>query len=147
MFKHLLVPTGSDEFWLSAVKPAVAFAADAGARITFLYIEHPFPAMYVGEGAIMDENAPAKFHEQADRQARQVLWPAEKAAQEAGVDYTTLTLICESPYEAIIDGARRNACDLIFMASHDRAGLGQWLMSSEPEKVLSHTKIPVLLYR
>ena len=58
-----------------------------------------------------------------------------------------LTLICESPYEAIIEGARRNACDLIFMASPDRASLSQWLMSSEPEKVLSHTKIPVLIYR
>jgi nucleotide-binding universal stress UspA family protein len=147
MFKHLLVPTGGDEFWLSAIRPAVAFASDAGARITFLYVEHAFPAMYVGEGAIMDENAPAKFHEQIDSQAHQVLSIAEETARDAGVECTILALICESPYEAIIEAAQRNACDLIFMAIHGRSGIGRRLISSEPEKVLSHTKIPVLLYR
>src|ERR1035437_5020298 len=147
MFKHFLVPTDGTEFSLSAVRRAVSLASDAGARITFLYVEHAFPAMYFGEGAIMDENAPAKFHEQADSQAHQVLGTAEEIACDAGVEYTTLVLISESPYEAVIEAAQRNACDLIFMASHGRSGIGRLLLSSETEKVLSHTKIPVLVHR
>ena len=57
MFKHLLVPTDGTDFSLAAVQRAVSFACDAGARITFLHAEHPFPAVYCGEGAIMDAGA------------------------------------------------------------------------------------------
>lgn len=147
MFKHLLVPTDGTEFALAAVRCAVSFASDASARITFLYIEHAFPAMYFGEGAIMDENAPEIFHEQADSQAHQALALAEETAHDAGVECSLLALISEVPYEAIIKAAQRNDCDLIFMASHGRSGIGQLLLSSETEKVLSHTKIPVLVHR
>jgi nucleotide-binding universal stress UspA family protein len=147
MFKHLLVPTDGTEFSLAAVQRAVSFASDAGARITFLHVEHAFPPMYFGEGAIMDENAPATFHEQADSQANQILGKAGDIARDANVEHSTLALICESPYEAIVEAAGRNACDLIFMASHGRSGIGRLLISSETEKVLSHTKIPVLVHR
>jgi nucleotide-binding universal stress UspA family protein len=147
MFKHLLVPIDGTEFSMAAVRRAVSFASDAGARITFLNIEHTFPAMYLGEGAIMDENAPAKFHEQADSQAHQILGAVEEIACAAGVQCTTLILVSESAYEAIIEAAEMNNCDLIFMASHGRSGIGRLLLSSVTEKVLRHTKIPVLVHR
>ncbi len=147
MFKHLLVPTDGTNFSMAAVQRAVSFASDAGARVTFLHAEHPFPAMYCGEGAIMDESAPAFFHEQADRQAHQILGAAEEIARRAGVECTALALISESPYEAIVEAAELNGCDLIFMASHGRTGIGHLLLSSETEKVLRHTKIPVLVHR
>ena len=147
MFKHLLVPTDGTEFSMAAVRRAVSFASEAGARITFLNIEHAFPAMYLGEGAIMDESAPAKFHELADSQAHQILGAAEEIACAASVQCTSLILVSESAYEAIIEAAEKNACDLIFMASHGRSGIGRLLLSSVTEKVLSHTKIPVLVHR
>lgn len=147
MFKHLLVPIDGTEFSMAAVQRAASFASDAGAHITFLNIEHAFPAMYLGEGAIMDENAPAKFHELADSQAHQILRAAEEIARAAGVQCTTLILVSESACEAIIEAAEKNACDLIFMASHGRSGIGRLLLSSVTEKVLRHTKIPVLVHR
>lgn len=147
MFKHLLVPTDGTEFSMAAVRRAVSFASEAGARITFLNIEHVFPFMYLGEGAIMDESAPAKFHEQADGQAHQILVLAEEIARAAGVECASRILVSESAYEAIIDAAEKNACDLIFMASHGRSGIGRMLLSSVTEKVLSHTRIPVLVHR
>ena len=147
MFKHLLVPTDGTEFSMAAVRRAVSFASDAVARITFLNIEHAFPAMYLGEGAIMDESAPAKFHELADSQAYQILSAAEEIARAAGVPCTSLILVSESAYEAIIEAAEKNACDLIFMASHGRSEIGWLLFSSTTENVLRHTKIPVLVHR
>ncbi|WP_417069883.1 universal stress protein [Niveibacterium terrae] len=147
MFKHLLVPTDGSELSLAAVQHAVSFASDAGAHITFLYIEQPFPAPYIGEGAIMDENAPATFHEQADIKAQQALVQAEYIARGSNVECSTLATICKSPYEAIIDAAKRNSCDLIFMASHGRVGLERLLTSSTTEKVLIHADIPVLVHR
>ena len=147
MFKHLLVPTDGTEFSMATVRRAATFASDASARITFLNIEHAFPAMYLGEGAIMDENAPAKFYQQADSQAHQILSAAEEIARAAGVQCTSLILVCESAYEAIIEAARRTGCDLIFMASHGRRGISGFLLGSETNKVLTHSKVPVLVYR
>jgi nucleotide-binding universal stress UspA family protein len=36
---------------------------------------------------------------------------------------------------------------VIFMASHGRRGLGSLLIGSETQRVLTHTKIPVIVYR
>jgi nucleotide-binding universal stress UspA family protein len=51
------------------------------------------------------------------------------------------------PYELIIAAADAHGCDLIFMASHGRSGVSALLLGSETQKVLAHSRIPVLVYR
>ena len=147
MFKHLLVPTDGSEASLAAVRRAVSFAKEAGARVTFLYAEHEFPAIYLGEGAIIDEKAPAKFHELADSQAHEILGEAETIARAAGVECAMLVLINESAYDAVIEAAEKIRCDLIFMALHGRHGIGQMLLGRDTEKLLTRAKVPVLIHR
>jgi nucleotide-binding universal stress UspA family protein len=53
----------------------------------------------------------------------------------------------DQPYEAIVNVAEQKGCDLIMMASHGRRGIGALLIGSETQKVLTHSKIPVLVYR
>jgi nucleotide-binding universal stress UspA family protein len=53
----------------------------------------------------------------------------------------------DSPYDTIIWVADKRGCDLIMMASHGRKGIGALLLGSETQKVLTHSKIPVLVYR
>jgi nucleotide-binding universal stress UspA family protein len=43
--------------------------------------------------------------------------------------------------------AEQKGCDLIMMASHGRSGVKAILIGSETQKVLTHSKIPVLVYR
>ena len=50
-------------------------------------------------------------------------------------------------YEAIVKVAEQKGCDLIMMASHGRKGIQALLLGSETQKVLTHSKIPVLVYR
>ena len=38
-------------------------------------------------------------------------------------------------------------CDAIFMASHGRRGVSALVIGSETTKVLTHTKLPVVVYR
>lgn len=147
MFKHLLVPTDGSQLSQEAVSRAISFAREAGARITFVCAEHPFPVMYCAEGAIFDTHAPARFHEMEDSAAHKILDAAEQLALSAGVECDTLALLSEDPYEAIIEGAARNNCDLIFMASHGRRGFKSLLLGSETRKVLTHSTIPVLVHR
>ena len=68
-------------------------------------------------------------------------------ATEAGVPCATLSKKSEQPWKAIIDAAASERCDLIIMASHGRAGFDAVLLGSETQKVLTHTKIPVLVHR
>ena len=53
----------------------------------------------------------------------------------------------EEPFRAIIEAAKRKRCDLILMASHGRRGVAAIVLGSETTKVLTHSKIPVLVYR
>ena len=61
--------------------------------------------------------------------------------------FETVTVKSVSPYEAIIDTAKTSKCDLIVMASHGRRGLNAVLLGSETQKVLTHTTIPVMVFR
>ena len=147
MFKHILVPTDGSPLSESTVARAVSFAKDAGARITFFYAQPDFPMPIYGEGALIDPTTPEQFSKAAADEAKRILDAAKIAADAAGVASDTDTIVNEVPYEAVIDAAERHGCDLIFMASHGRRGIAGLLLGSETQKVLTHSKIPVLVYR
>jgi nucleotide-binding universal stress UspA family protein len=147
MFKHILVTTDGTPLSQEAVTRAISFAREAGARITFFCAEQAFPPMFLGMGAIFAADAPGKFHELANRTAHDIVGAAELLGREAGVECTTLVLTSDAPYEAIIEAADRNGCDLIFMASHGRRGVSGIMLGSETNKVLTHSTIPVLVHR
>ena len=147
MFKHILVPTDGSALSQEVVKQAIAFAKTSGARITFFCAGQANPAIYFGVGAIFDGQAAAKFRENARNTAQDILDAAKKLAQESGVECDTLVLLSSAPYEGIIEAANKKSCDLIYMASHGRRGVNALLLGSETQKVLTHSKIPVLVYR
>jgi nucleotide-binding universal stress UspA family protein len=79
--------------------------------------------------------------------ADQYLKVIRTAASEAGVACDTVSVTSDHPFEAIINMANQIGCDLIVMASHGRRGMRGLLLGSETHKVLTHSKIPVLVYR
>ncbi len=147
MFKHILVPTDGSQLSLETVKRAVTFAREAGAKITFFFAKPDYPVVFYGEGALIDPTTPEKFAEMADRQAQEILANASAVAKEAGVPSANTDSVSDLPYQAIIDAANNAGCDLIFMASHGRRGFSGLLLGSETQKVLTHSTIPVLVYR
>jgi nucleotide-binding universal stress UspA family protein len=147
MFKHILVPTDGSPLSADTVKRAIGFAKEISARITFLFAKPDYPVAFYGEGALIDPTTPEKFAEMAERQAREILAICEQLAREQGVAAASVSITNDIPYEAIIDAADASGCDLIFMASHGRRGLSGLLLGSETQKVLTHSSIPVLVYR
>ena len=67
-------------------------------------------------------------------------------AVEAGVDCATLCIEHDKPYQAIVDTAKKQGCDLVVMASHGLRGVSA-ILGSETLKVLTHTSVPILVYR
>jgi len=147
MFKHLLVPTDGSDISATAVDNAVRFASAIGARITFFYAQPDYPMPIYGEGALIDPTTPEQFADSADEEARAILDTARAEAEAHNVSCDTETVVSESPYQAIVSCAERQGCDLIFMASHGRTGIAGLILGSQTKKVLSHTKLPVLIYR
>jgi nucleotide-binding universal stress UspA family protein len=147
MFKHILVPTDGSQLSLDTVRRAVGFARETGARLTFFFAKPDYPVAFYGEGALIDPTTPEKFAEMAEQQSQEILGKAVALAAEAGVASDTRAQTSDIPYVAIIEAAQDAGCDLIFMASHGRRGISGLLLGSETQKVLTHSTIPVLVYR
>ena len=90
---------------------------------------------------------PIEYKKHAEVYAEKVLDTVAAAAKSTGIDCETLHIEHEHVYQAIIDAAAARKCDLIIMASHGRRGASAIVLGSETVKVLTHSKIPVLVYR
>ena len=88
-----------------------------------------------------------EYEEETLRIADQALEQVKIAAEAAGVPCDAVREVHDQPYRAIIDTAHAKGCDLIVMASHGRRGVSALLLGSETVKVLTHSTIPVLVYR
>ncbi len=147
MFKHILVPTDGSELSRATAARAVSFAKEAGAKVTVFFAKPEYPIAYFGEGALIDPTTPEKFAELADQQAAEYLGEVQQLCADGNVPCDVVAVTSDVPYEAIIEAAEKSGCDLIFMASHGRRGISGFLLGSETNKVLTHSKVPVLVYR
>ena len=145
MFRHILLPTDGSDLSEGAIKEGVRLAKIIGAKVTGLCVM-PFPHTFFSEMEI-----PTQALDQAIKRSKEVaetyLAAIEKEAKEKEVACVTVYEMNDFPYEAIIRLAGRKGCDLIMMASHGRRGVRGLLVGSETQKVLTHSKIPVLVYR
>ena len=146
MYKHILLPTDGSELSENAVKNGIMLAKSIGAKVTGLFVAPQFH-LTVYDDWVVEPMLQPEFEEKARKQAQQRLAAIESAAKAAGVACDVVHGISDSPYEMIIKTAEERGCDLIFMASHGRRGIAGLLLGSETTKVLTHTKIPVLVYR
>lgn len=144
MFKHILVPTDGSELSQKAIDGAIDLAQSVGARITAYACLPQYPYSPFADVAV---EPPDDFHARAEAEAREHLRAVEAAAQQAGVPCDSATSVESAPYIGIIETAEARGCDVILMASHGRRGLGSILIGSETQRVLTHTKIPVIVYR
>ncbi len=148
MFKHLLVPIDGGDASQAAVLRSVKFAREAGAIVTFYNARQShLPAVIAGEGVIIDVTTQEAVARAREEESQQILAAASAVAMAAGVRCDTISDIHDAPWEGIIAAAERSGADLIFMASHGRRGVRALLLGSETQKVLTHCKVPVLVFR
>lgn len=147
MFKHVLIPTDGTEFSQNAIKAGIQFAKEIGAKVTGFYAAEEYPIPPFGEYIPPDLLSPEEFRLNEEIRAKRILSTIEKMAEDEDVTCHTLSAPSFSPWNAIVKAAEGEGCDLIFMASHGRKGIASILLGSETNKVVTHTKIPVLVYK
>lgn len=144
MYKHILLPTDGSELSKAAMKHGVALAKTVGAKVTALVVSTPLHSLVVDPSSI--SKAMEQYKALVATQTAKYLENVRLDAQNAGVECITLCIEHDKPYEAIVDTAKKHNCDLVVMASHGLRGVSA-ILGSETLKVLTHSSVPILVYR
>jgi nucleotide-binding universal stress UspA family protein len=146
MFKHILISTDGSPVSIKAAKAGIALAHALRAKVT-AYCALEELQMFYGEGYVPSQTEIDGFVRRAREVGQKRADVIGKMAKAAGVPFASVVTKACSPYEGIIAAAKKRKCDVIFMASHGRRGLSKLIMGSVTQKVLTHTRLPVVVYR
>lgn len=148
MFKNILIPTDGSPTAGKAVAAGVELARQLGAAVTGYCAFETAPGRTDSEGYDTVGGGAGRALSVSTRESseRNIAEIAEAAA-DAGVPFTAVVREAKTPHEGIIATAVEHHCDLIVMASHGRSGIAGLLLGSVTHKVLSQSKIPVLVFR
>lgn len=147
MFKHILIPTDGSPVAAKAISAGVTLAKEMGARVTGFYAIEPAPTHLYGEGYLAEKRLVDELERRSREVAQASVDEVATAAKAAGVRCDTVIGKAVLPYRGIIDAAEKSKCDAVFMASNGHRGLTGMLLGSVTQKVLTHSKIPVLVFR
>lgn len=150
MFRSILIAVDGSPPSMAAARHGIALAAALGARVTAVMVTTPWAVQLAREpaaivpGAVVAES---EYEDRVEAAAAKVLQSAADAAQAASVACKTLHVSHRDPFQGILDAAAKERCDLIVVGSHGRRGVAAVLLGNEARRVISHSTLPVLVYR
>ena len=143
MYRNILIAVDGSTLAADAAKQGMALAKSLGSKVTIVKVTEP---LYWYDANIPADAEP-EYRQATRREADAILSELAHAAKSVGVICETVHVEQGPPYQSIIETAQAKNCDLIVMGSHGRSGVAAVVLGSHTLKVLTHTKIPVLVYR
>ena len=147
MYRKILITTDGSAVSSKTACAGVKFAQQMGAEVLALFVapeyQYPIYVEIIPPSDPSEEEYRAAMQRAGNEHVQSIL---ESCAKQ-GVRAEGMTAFAESAALKIVDVASQCGCDLIFIGSHGRSGWGHLLLGSVTNKVLSHTKIPVLVHR
>jgi nucleotide-binding universal stress UspA family protein len=148
-YSRILVPTDGSEVAQRAIISGLELAKALDARATILAVTETLSSL--GERGNAFSGLPEPIRQQAldnlDADARQSLDFGLSMAKKIGVSADATMIEADQVYQAIIDVAEARGADLVVMGSHGRRGITAALLGSVTQKVLTHSKVPVLVVK
>ena len=143
MLKKIMIATDGSEMSMLAAVLAVGLAKISGATVTAIYVldVHRLAQLpgYTGFPGLNDRLMKLMFTE-----GNEAMSEIAEIAQDAGISYEKL--VAEgNPSDEILRQSHELGMDLLVMGSIGRSGLNKFLLGSVAEKVVRHSKIPVLI--
>lgn len=142
MFKHILIATDGSELATNAVKQAAELAQLLKAKITIVTVSS-IPALFYAP----DVWSPVMYEDIAKANAEHSKRTLQRASSLCTGEVETVSLESTSPADGIVETAERVGSDLIVMGSHGYRGINRLLLGSQASKVLSLSKVPVLIVK
>lgn len=147
MYKNLLVATDGSELSNKAVAHAIDLAHALDANLTAFYAAPDYPTPTYADGVVYEPISRKEYSKAAADEAKKILDSVCAKAKKSEVACKSAYAIAASPWEGILSAAKKHKCDGIVMASHGRRGVSALLLGSETQKVLTHSKLPVIVVR
>ena len=147
MYERILVPTDGSTTAAKGVRSAVKLAKAIGATVVGYHAVEPIDRAYYGAAAGISASQLRAVEKLLLTHGERYLDALRRAADKAGVPWETLMTSPRAPYLGIVEAARAKRCDVICIASHGRGRIASALLGSVTQKVLTHSKIPVLVFR
>lgn len=143
-----MLATDGSERSEEAALAAIGLARALGAKLTALHVVKPYP-LPVSDGMFVYAEAlsPEEYQAAVENNAAAILGWVRARAAEQEVACEAARVKAASAWEGIVHEATARGCDLIVMASHGRKAAAALLLGSETNKVLTHSKIPVMVTR
>lgn len=144
MFSHILVATDGSELAEKSLPYAIELAKKFGARVTAVAVIDLYP--YIGAIEVMPVGMDM-WQDEVRKQADAALQRVRDRLQAAGVSCDTVVQEDAQAWRGVLAVADKQACDAIVLASHGRGGVSSALLGSQTARVLSHSKLPVVVVR
>jgi len=141
LYRNIVIETDGSENSRKAISCGIEIAKISVATV---YIIHVVDTLSV----VSDIWTAGKdlIHDMMIRDGKKILSETKKTIEDSGVEVKDV-LLNGHPGEEIIKFAENNNMDLIVMGTLGATGLEKFLMGSVAEKVVRHSKVPVMVVR
>ncbi len=146
MYKHLFVPVDGSELTHRLMDKSLELAVQLKARITGFVVEPDLPLDVASRSADKFVSQMHEHESENQKHAQALLGQFERRAQQAGVEFNGVSVTAYAVDEAIIHSADEAGCDMIVMITHGRGPIGEFIFGSHSQKIVSKSKLPVLVF-
>ncbi len=141
MYQKILVPVDGSEIAECTLAHArvIAQGCQVPEVVLLRVVEPLFPA-----ASELGEDWLRSAQEKAQAEAKDYLSKQADSLRKDGISVETV-MVSGKAADEILDYASKNQVDLIIMCTHGRSGIYRWAIGSVSDRVLRHTRVPVLL--
>lgn len=141
--KTILVPTDFSEYSDKALQEAIDIAQKFNAKIYLLHVIEL--VIHCTVDYCLDPQTITQVENESIQASKKMIQDQMNKIAEAKVVEIIPDIRKGAPYEEILKAQEEKRIDLIVIASHGQTGVKRFLVGSVAEKVLRHSKGPVLL--
>ena len=144
MFTHILIPVDGSATAKHAAKAAIELAISLKAKLTLINVVNVYA--YVSLGAEFAAGQ-AMYLSDAIAGANLTIASVRADIEAAGVPCESRVVESNAVWRGIVETADSMGADLIVMGTHGRNMIDRLLLGSVTQRVLSHTRLPVMVIR
>jgi nucleotide-binding universal stress UspA family protein len=151
MYKRILAPLDGSKLGECSLEHVKEVANGCHvSEVVLLTVIQPelFSIDYGSQSQIEEEIREIEEAQKRARQkAEQYLKKASEKLKKHGIAVKSVVIqpeVLQSAAEIILDYSNNNNIDLIIMSSHGRSGITKWAFGSVAERVVRHSRTPVL---
>ncbi len=143
MYRKVMVPLDGSELSETALEHLRNIVSACGVSdVVLLFVVET--SSWVATGDFYPENVSVEIDEKYTAWARDYVANKADSLRQEGISATAV-LLEGNAAEKILEYAEENDVDLIIMSTHGRSGPARWLFGSVADRVVRHSRVPVLV--